>query len=174
MHPLRIGALYGLIAAVLVNGIFVINHAYLNSSVWLRILGFVLPVVALYLAGHYAGRHERFQLSTAVTGGLRSTLHGTGAGIVAGLVMVILSQLAIFLNPVLKSLPHDTQFGPGSLVGNGALGAGVDVAVGILSIIGWFVGGLLLGTIGGAFGDGQAHRELKSGKVPTGTAAPSA
>jgi len=175
MHPLRIGSLYGLIAAVLVNGIFLINHAYLNSSVWLRILGFVLPVVALYLAGHYAGRHERFQLSTAVTGGLRSTLHGTGAGIVAGLVMVVLSQLAYFLNPLVKGLPNDTQFGPSSLVGiNGALGATLNVAVGILSIIGWFVGGLLLGTVGGAFGDGQAHRELKSGKVPTGTAAPSA
>jgi hypothetical protein len=164
MHPLRIGALYGLIAAVLTVGGFELNHTAFGSKgngIIGFLFGFLLPIVALYLAGHYAGRHERFQLSTAVTGGFRSTLHGTGAGAIAGLVFLILTQLA-------QKLPLPVAMD--QLQSLGALGTLLGAGLFVLSLIGWFVGGTLLGTIGGAIGDGQAHRELKSGKaVPAAT-----
>ncbi len=168
MHPLRIGALYGLIAAVLASATYELNHHVTNKNIWIGLIGgFLLPIVAVYLSGHYAGRHERYKLSTAVTGGLRSTLHGTGAGIVAGLVFLILTELSPLLN---KFLPTDFS-NVGALVGGGALGATANVITFVLAFIGWLFGGLLLGTVGGAFGDNQAHKELKSGKVPTGTTA---
>ena len=167
MHPLRIGALYGLIAAVVYVIGYEINHAVLSKPNGLIgfALTFLVPVVSLYLAGHFAGRHERFQHSTAVTGGLRSTLHGTGAGTTAGLVFLILTQLA-------QLLPLPASLNWLQSLNWGAGGAAVGAVLFVVSLIGWFFGGLLLGTIGGAIGDGQAHKQLKSGAVTPTTTTP--
>ena len=170
MHPLRIGSLYGLIAAVVAIAGYIVNHTVFDKNLFVGFIGgFVLPLVAIYLAGHFAGRHERYQLSTAVTGGLRATLHGTSSGVIAGLVFLILTQFAPVLNNI---LPPSAQLNTGTILGGGVAQGAVETVVFILSLIGWTVGGALIGTVGGALGDNQAHRDLKSGKVPAGTIPP--
>ena len=58
MHPLRIGSLYGLIAAVVAITGYIVNHTVFDKNLFVGFIGgFVLPLVAIYLAGHFAGRH---------------------------------------------------------------------------------------------------------------------
>lgn len=166
MHPIRIGAIYGLIAAVIQVLTVQVNHLAFNTNGqhegngWVGFIGaFLLPLVALYLAGHYAGRHERLNISTTITSGMRSTLHGTGSGIISGLVFIILVGLINKLNLPYKPSDSGTW---GDVLGTlGYVGG----------LIGWPFVGILLGTIGGALGDNLAHNELRKGQVPTKPAA---
>jgi hypothetical protein len=159
MHPLRIGIVYGLIAAAVQVLTVQINNQLLNKNGWVGFVGtLLLPIVALYLAGHYAGRHERLNIPTNIASGMRSTLHGLGAGIVAGLVFIILVGVANYL-----PLPYKPS--------NGDIW-GVLGAIGyVLGLVGWPLVGIILGTIGGALGDNLAHRQLQSGKIQPATPA---
>lgn len=152
MHPLRIGLLYGLIAAVIQVATVQINHTVLNANGIVGFLGaFLAPAVTLYLAGHLAGRRERMQLSGS-TSGLRSTLHGTQAGLWSGVAFIIFLALAGYLK---QYLPYNPQNDTGAV---GAVLAGLGF---IGALIGWFFMGIVLGTIGGALGDNLAARQLK-------------
>lgn len=164
MHPLRIGALYGLIAAVFEVVTVQINHTVVHGNGFVGFIGaFLAPLIVLYLAGHFAGRHERMQLQTTVVSGLRSTLHGTGSGIVSGLVFIILVGLASkFLGQYLPYNPNQSGDTWGSVLGGiGYIGG----------FIGWPFVGIILGTIGGALGDNMAHNELKKAAGATPPAA---
>src|SRR5262249_11274558 len=97
-HPALIGATYGLVAAIINYGTILLNKKVVGGD-GNGLLGFagtvLLPVVALYLSGHYAGRHQRLNhLQTSVTSGIQSVLSGTGAGITTGIVYVILTALS--------------------------------------------------------------------------------
>lgn len=160
MHPLRIGTLYGVIAAALQLVTAYLQSKVTNHNSIVGIVGyFVLPLVAVYLASHLSGRRERLKLGTTITSGPRATLHGTGAGLTAGLVFVILSSLSALLYVPLKIATSSGGVGGFFHVAGSLLG-------GIGGIIAWLVIGLLAGTLGGAFGDSLAHKQLKSGAVP--------
>ncbi len=157
VHPLVIGGAYGLAAAIIQILVVQLNHTALKDNSLLGFVGTVLlPLIGLFLAGHYAGRHQRLAiLQTSVTSGARSVFSGTGAGLGTGVVYVLVSLL---VNAFLGShLPYHT----GS---SNAFGSVIDAAGATLGFIIWLVLGALLGTIGGFFGDSRAHKQLKSGK----------
>jgi hypothetical protein len=157
VHPLLIGGIYGLVAAIIQIIVVQINHTALKDNGLVGFVGTVLlPLIGLYLSGHYAGRHQRLAiLQTSVTSGARSVFAGTGAGTGTGVVYVLVSLL---VNTFLGShLPYHTS-------STSAFGSIIDAAGATLSFIIWLVLGALLGTIGGFFGDSLAHKQLKSGK----------
>jgi hypothetical protein len=164
VHPLLIGAVYGLVAAVLQYVVVIINHTALSSPN--GILGFaggiLVPLIAVYLSGHYAGHHQRMTgLKTdQPTLGLRSTFSGSGAGLTSGVLFVILTQIfSAYVSPALAKV---SAFSKLSSPSNqfGALSTVIGGATLILGIIGWLFMGLILGSLGGAIGDGLAHRQL--------------
>ena len=159
VHPSLIGGSFGIAVAILQVLAIQLNHTSLNQN---KIVGFVgsvlLPVIALYLAGHYAGRHQRLNVletKAGITESFRSVAAGTGAGAVTGLVYVLLTELSPLVE---KFLPYT----PGS---NGLFGDVLGVLGNIGGFIVWLFLGLVLGTIGGYFGDSRAHKQLKSGVV---------
>lgn len=165
MHPLRIGGLYGVLAAVVYVATIYFNRTanptHPNALVGL-IGSFLLPLVAVYLSGHLSGRRERLNIGTTLTSGARATFHGTGAGVTTGLVFVIASVLISAL--LLKVAP-----GTFAVLGKNAFTGGASFLNGVFTIfnniggaIGWVVLGLLTGTVGGALGDNLAHKQLKS------------
>jgi hypothetical protein len=160
VHPALIGATYGLVAAIINYGTILINKKVIGGN-GNGLIGFagtvLLPLVALYLAGHYAGRHERLNhLQTSVTEGIRSVIAGTGAGTVTGIVYVVLTALSAKLNPVF-GLDTGSQFGV-----IGAIGGFFAVVGGFIV---WLFLGIFGGTIGGVFGDSRAHKQLRQGAV---------
>ncbi len=153
MHPLRIGAIYGFIAAVVQVATIYVNHKLLSTTN--GIVGFVgaflIPLVLLYLSGHFAGRHKRLNEKTTATSGPNAILHGTSAGITSGLIFIILVGLSgKYLGSFLGIVHTHDIFG--SVLGS--LGF-------VLAFIGWFFAGVILGSIGGLFGDSLAHKQLK-------------
>lgn len=147
-HPLVVGGGYGLAAAAVQVLVILLNRNTLHNNGILGFVGsFLLPLIGLGLAGHYAGRHQRLNnLKTTVTSGVSATFAGTGAGFATGLVYVVLTEVAtIFTN---------TGFG------NGVISAFTNT----VGVILWPILGAFLGTIGGALGDAAAHKQLKSGK----------
>ncbi len=154
IHPLGTGSLYGLIAGVIWTVLAFVNQPkYLNGNGYISFINnVILPLVIVYLAGHFTGRNERIRLGTTITSGAQSTLFGTAAGLSAGVVFVIVKSL---LGYGVEKIQGST-----SLLGS-TLGALSAVAL----IVIWFVMGLAFGTIGGFFGDSRAHKQLKSGTL---------
>ena len=110
-----------------------------------------IPLVLLYLSGHFAGRHKRLNEKTTATSGPNAILHGTSAGITSGLIFIILVGLSgKYLGSFLGIVHTHDIFG--SVLGS--LGF-------VLAFIGWFFAGVILGSIGGLFGDSLAHKQLK-------------
>lgn len=160
VHPALIGATYGLVAALINYGTILLNKKVIGGD-GNGLLGFagtvLLPLVALYLSGHYAGRHQRLNhLQTSVTSGIQSVFSGTGAGVTTGIVYVVLTALSARLNPVF-GIDTSSQFGA-----IGAIGSFFAVVGGFIV---WLFLGLFAGTIGGVFGDSRAHTQLKKGAV---------
>ncbi len=154
MHPLRIGSLYGLIAAVVQVATIYVNHKVLSSANgFVGFFGaFLIPLVLLYLSGHFAGRHKRLTEKTTATSGPNAILHGTSAGVTSGLIFIILVGLSgKYLGSFLGIANAHDVFG--SVLG--ALGF-------VFALIGWFFAGLILGSLGGLFGDSLAHKQLKA------------
>ncbi len=154
IHPLRTGALYGLISGVIYAVLAYVNHYVLKTpNGYLSVINnFVLPVVVVYLAGHFTGRNERIRLGTTMTSGTQSTFMGTGAGVATGVVFVIVQSLLLY------AIARFTN--TSGAVAN-TIGFLKDTA--LLAV--WLVMGLAFGTIGGFFGDSRAHKQLKSGTL---------
>ncbi len=156
-HPTLIGATFGLVVAALQVATIQLTHTVLDGN---KIVGFagsvLVPLVGLYLAGHYAGRHQRLNFhNTTLTSGLRSVLAGTGAGAITGLSYVLLTEVSVFVQ---KYLPYQ----PSS---NGVFGDVLGALGNVVGFIVWLFLGLLLGTIGGYIGDLRAHQDIKKGAV---------
>ena len=153
IHPVSTGALYGLIAAVLNVALAYVNQHYAGKNGFLGLIySVIVPLVAIYLAGHLTGRQERINLQTTVTSGTQSTLFGTGAGVTTGVIYVIVSSILTYIL---------NRIGGSSTLPSSALG----VLASIGGLIVWLVVGLLGGTVGGFFGDSRAHKQLKSGQL---------
>lgn len=156
MHPLRIGAAFGILSAVIQIAVVQLNHTMFKTNFWVGFIGaFLAPAIILYIAGHWAGRHERIKTGNTVAGPFVSVLHGTSAGLITGLLFVIFVALG---NKYLAFLPFQPSNGGAWGVVLGPLGF-------IGGLVGWFVVGLFLGTVGGIFGDSRAHKELQSPKA---------
>ena len=166
LHPLRTGALYGLIAGILNVVLAYINLKVLPSQNGLlsTVYNIVLPVVAIYLASHLTGRQERMNLGTTITSGTQATLFGTSAGIGTGVVYVLSGALLTWAAQKFSLFqPTDTPTnGFGGVIGTFQTIGGVIV---------WLVFGALAGTVGGFFGDSRAHKQLKNGAVQTAAGA---
>lgn len=149
-HPLIIGGVYGLVAAIIsVVGVY-LNHKFVNTN---GLLGFavtiLLPIIGLFLSGHYAGRHQRLNFpESSMSGGFKGALSGLGAGFASGLVYIIADLLL-------------QKVGPLSVPTNGF----VNFLEATAGIILYPIFGLILGTFGGIAGDSSAHKQLKSGAV---------
>ena len=161
VHPLLIGGTYGLVAAIINYGTILLNKKAIGGN-GNGLVGFagtvLLPLIALYLAGHYAGRHQRLNHSqTSVASAVQSVLSGTGAGVTTGIVYVVLTALSANLNNLFDLNTGGTQFGA-----IGAIGSFFAVVGGFIV---WLFLGLFAGTIGGLFGDSRAHTQLKKGAV---------
>ena len=155
VHPLIIGSVYGLVVAVVQLITIQVNHEALNGNGFVGFAGTVLiPLIGLYLSGHYAGRHQRLnKLKTTVTSGVSSIFAGTGAGVASGVIYVLVTELASsFLNSHLPYHPNSSDTFGSTLHAIGNIGG----------FIGWLVIGLILGTVGGVFGDSRAHKQLKT------------
>ena len=76
VHPLLIGGTYGLVAAIINYGTILLNKKTIGGNGLVGFAGTVLlPLIALYLAGHYAGRHQRLNHSqTSVASAVQSVL----------------------------------------------------------------------------------------------------
>lgn len=155
-HALGTGALYGAIAGVLYVALAYVNKQFVHGN---GILGVtytaIIPLVAIYLAGHLTGRKERLNLGTTISSGTRSTLTGTGAGITTGVVYVIVSSL---LQYIVNRVAGTSTFGSEVL----------GFLAGIGGFIIWLIAGIFAGTAGGFFGDNRAHKQLKSGATVAG------
>ena len=155
VHPLAIGGIYGLVVAVVQLITIQLNHEALKGNGFVGFAGTVLiPLIGLYLSGHYAGRHHRLNnLKTTVTSGVTSIFAGTGAGLGSGVVYVLVTELAsAFLN---SHLPYN----PSANAAGGSVGQAFGNVAGFVI---WLFIGLILGTIGGIFGDSRAHKQLKT------------
>jgi hypothetical protein len=155
VHPLLIGSAYGAIAAVIQVVVIQVNHGALKSNGLIGFVGTVIvPLIGLYLSGHYAGRHQRLNiLKTNELSGIRSVFAGTGAGLGSGVIYVLVTELAsAFLN---SHLPYN----PSSSAALGSVGQALGNVFGFIV---WLILGLLLGSIGGVFGDSRAHKQLKT------------
>lgn len=159
VHPLVIGAIYGLVAAILNIATIQLNHTAIKENALLGFAGTVLlPLIALFLAGHYAGRHQRLTKVQANATGLaaRSVASGTGAGLAAGIVYVILTQLSQSVSVIATHLPYQVSQ-------SGAWGSVLGTLGFIGGLFGWLFLGLVGGTFGGVLGDSRAHKQIKSG-----------
>jgi hypothetical protein len=155
VHPLLIGGSFGLITGILNYGTDLLNHKVLNSANgWLGFLGTVLlPLIAVYLSGHYAGRYQRLNLAAnPMVSAVRSVFSGTASGLTTGVLYVVMSLLTQRLDSIF-GLSGSTN----------AYGASLSVLADIGGVIIWLVLGLLGGTIGGYFGDHLANQQIKKG-----------
>jgi hypothetical protein len=152
VHPLIIGGVYGLVAAIIsVVGVY-LNHKYGNTNPFIGIVvTILLPIIGLYLSGHYAGRHQRLNFpESSMAGGFKSVLSGLGSGFASGLVYIIADLLL-------------QKVGPLNVATNGF----VNFLEATAGIVLYPIFGLILGTFGGIFGDNRAHAQLKAGAVVT-------
>jgi hypothetical protein len=150
VHPLIIGGIYGLVAAIISTVGVALNHNATNNNPN-GLIGFVvtilLPIIGLFLSGHYAGRHQRLNFpESSMTGGFRGVLSGLGAGFASGLVYIIADLLLQKVGPLNVSTNGFVNF--------------LEATAGIVL---YPIFGLILGTFGGIFGDSTAHKQLKSG-----------
>lgn len=160
VHPMLIGAGYGLVAAILNIVTIQVNHTAIKENGLLGFAGTVLlPLIALFLAGHYAGRHQRLTKIQANATGLaaRSVASGTGAGLASGIVYVVLTQLSQSVGFIATHLPYQVN------TTGGVWGSTLGTLGFIGGLFGWLFLGLVGGTLGGVFGDSRAHKQIKSG-----------
>jgi uncharacterized membrane protein YfcA len=148
MHPFRIGATYGIGGIIANFALIQLNGKALDKNGLVGFAAsFLVPLVIVYLSGHWAGRHERLRLNTSLTSGLLSTWHGTVAGFLSGLIYMIL--LGVTYNKV----PQDIFYIPTS--------DWATTSLYVAGLIGWPIGGAVIGTIGGMLGDSLARKQIQ-------------